>query len=850
VRRTAPSDPDGRQSTAHPQTIHVTVFAEWDTLYGRALSETFAALASHGLAAPLDDPTNYPALLEELEKGLLAHRPPVTVAAAGGKIQVTVIPYLRGLDGASSLYRASYGEVSEGSTPKNLQDQNSGSHRSNLIEAAEGTTQFDYIRRLTRESFTHNVPFWPQIERPDAVVVFGTDIYDKLVLLEFLRQQLRNCLYLTTDLDALYWHPHYLRFTRGLIVASAFPLEMSATLCGPTEGSNAICTPVEFRDSYQSAAYLVVTRCLQQSNRSLSGGTFAFNPDSFLYRIGNTKPLLVLANSPGSRLGEAHKSAFETFVGGVEGWVGGLLEPIMEGTSSFWPFVIQMTAIGVGLYSLFFDVTLRMQLSLEAAEVLWSAALALVPSSLRPELAEFRTQRLRPRWQKLPLRRQPWQAAPTKTIRRAPFSGEQTIERRTLAIREHYSPLLDGATTKVEVAEIASCLLSDLFSLRSLSQPQAAKPLQRSWRFRGLADIWTHLRRGDRSRETEAPECNCQLVYAVEVRPFAKYFHRDLTSPNQFSKEAYPDQKSFLGRWILKCWHFGARRLPHSGFLGVGLATLFMLLAICLQPVPFLVGPGTLSYGWRVVFWFINVGALLVTFSLFHRTCYEQYRFRMLVQELQALVTNPNLGISNRQLVLVLSKSSEPVANLTIVPCAMLFLIYASHLNPLGGVPMAGELALLLGLLLVTMLYSYTHLRRAAIAARSAVLEAYRKEITDAARLKARLQSYADGTQPLQDDEDSLVHELELLIAASSTTPTDVCQRIAKNIKEKAFRHGLREYLESLIQRDKTFVQQIGEIRGGVLGPLLTNPITAALMIPIGGASGLSVVEWIVSNAR
>jgi hypothetical protein len=582
----------------------------------------------------------------------------------------------------------------------------------------------------------------------------------------------------------------------------------------------------------------------------LSGGTFAFNPDSFLYRIGNTKPLLVLANSPGSRLGEAHKSAFETFVGGVEGWVGGLLEPIMEGTSSFWPFVIQMTAIGVGLYSLFFDVTLRMQLSLEAAEVLWSAALALVPSSLRPELAEFRTQRLRPRWQKLPLRRQPWQAAPTKTIRRAPFSGEQTIERRTLAIREHYSPLLDGATTKVEVAEIASCLLSDLFSLRSLSQPQAAKPLQRSWRFRGLADIWTHLRRGDRSRETEAPECNCQLVYAVEVRPFAKYFHRDLTSPNQFSKEAYPDQKSFLGRWILKCWHFGARRLPHSGFLGVGLATLFMLLAICLQPVPFLVGPGTLSYGWRVVFWFINVGALLVTFSLFHRTCYEQYRFRMLVQELQALVTNPNLGISNRQLVLVLSKSSEPVANLTIVPCAMLFLIYASHLNPLGGVPMAGELALLLGLLLVTMLYSYTHLRRAAIAARSAVLEAYRKEITDAARLKARLQSYADGTQPLQDDEDSLVHELELLIAASSTTPTDVCQRIAKNIKEKAFRHGLREYLESLIQRDKTFVQQIGESRGGVLGPLLTNPITAALMIPIGGASGLSVVEWIVSNAR
>ena len=66
----------------------------------------------------------------------------------------------------------------------------------------------------------------------------------------------------------------------------------------------------------------------------------------------------------------------------------------------------------------------------------------------------------------------------------------------------------------------------------------------------------------------------------------------------------------------------------------------------------------------------------------------------------------------------------------------------------------------------------------------------------------------------------------------------------------QTFRQGLRDYLASVIQRDQTFVQQLGEIRGGVLAPLITNPITAALMIPIGDASGLSVVEWIVSNTR
>ena len=586
----------------HPQTIHVTVFAEWDSLYGRALAETFAALAARGLSTPLEDPAFYPALLEALEKGLLVHHPPVGAPTAGTKIQVTVIPYLRGLDGASSLYRTNYGQTSEIRASKNQQDQNSESHPATLVEAAEGTTQFDYIRRLTSDSFTHNVPFWPQADRPDAVVIFGTDIYDKLVLLEFLRQQLRNCLYLTTDLDALYWHPHYLRFTRDLIVASAFPLRMSAGLCGSRQGSNTICAPVEFRDSYQSAAYLVVTRCLQQSGGPLSEVPFDFTPDSFLYRIGNTKPLPVLANSLNIQPGAAPpKSATEAFVGGIETGIGGLLEPIGEGISPFWPFVLQITVIALGLYSLFYDVPRRMQLCREASDELWNSALALVPKSLRSVVDDLRTGRIRSRWQKLPLRRQPWQPPPLKPIQRAPFSSEQSIKVRTLTICKHYAPLLDSATTKVEVAEIALCLLSDLFSLRSVTAvPQFGKqPLK------------CH---GER-----------KPAFAIEVQPFAEYLQRDLTSPQQRSEDAQSEEKSLLRRWVLKSLRFVDRRLPHSGFVVVGLVSVLMLIAICLQPVPFLVGPTTLSYGWRVALWLVSVGALLVTFFLFHRTCFEHW---------------------------------------------------------------------------------------------------------------------------------------------------------------------------------------------------------------------------------
>jgi hypothetical protein len=835
----------------HPQTINVTVFAEWDTLYGRALAETFAALADLGGSRTSDDPSFYPALVKDLGKGLLAHRPPMAVTA--GRIQVTVIPYLRGLDGASSLYRDNYGKTSETGAAKSKMDEGSRTPSNNVVEAAEGTTQFDYIRRLTGASFTHPVPLWPQANRPDAVVIFGTDIYDKLVLLEFLRQQLRNCLYMTTDLDALYWHPHYLRFTRDLIVASAFPLQMSTAFCGARHASNAICAPVEFRDSYQSAMYLVVTRCLQSSDQDLEAAPFDFTPDSFLYRIGNTKPLPILANFNGIRSGGSPKPTLKSVLGGIGGRIKGLLEPIAEGTSPFWPFALQITVIGMGLYSLRHDVPRRMLLSRETSDELWAAALALVPSDLRLSVTNLRTKQIWPKWHELPLRRPKRQGKSVRPIQRAPISSEEDIQARTEKIRDHYGTLLNKATTKVEVVEIALCLLSDLFSLRPKGEEPSPEKEATQRKDKGKSPKFNPLGFLQRLREKLANydrDLICEQSLASEVQPFYEYIRADLTSSIERSEEVQKARKADGGGSILKFLHFWYRLFPSYKFILVGLVSVVMLAAICLQPVPFLVGPTTFSYHWRVVFWLVSVIALLVTFSLFHRTCYEQHRFRILVEALEELVPNQELGISNRQLVAMLAKASEPVANLTMVPSAMVFLIYASHLHPLGGVPMAEELLLLLGLSLLAMLYAYTRLRGAALAARAAVLDAYEREKTDAVRLIARLQSYADAKQPWQDDESTLIEALKRLLRGAGTTPSDALREMAVRIKEPIFRFRLCGYLQSLIQRDQTFVKQLGEMRTGVLAPLLTNPVTAALMIPLGGAGGLSVIEWIVSNAR
>ena len=64
------------------------------------------------------------------------------------------------------------------------------------------------------------------------------------------------------------------------------------------------------------------------------------------------------------------------------------------------------------------------------------------------------------------------------------------------------------------------------------------------------------------------------------------------------------------------------------------------------------------------------------------------------------------------------------------------------------------------------------------------------------------------GTNHCKTTEESLVQGLEQLIDASSTTPTNAYQSIAQRIKEPTFRKGLFDYLDSVIRRDRAFVQQ------------------------------------------
>jgi hypothetical protein len=164
-------------------------------------------------------------------------------------VDVDVYTYLRGLDGklentpsAGGKENASvYGSV-VGAVKSALESRFPS-------EPTSGSSQFDYLRRLAikirREEGERNK------ERVVAVGVLGSDVYDKLLVLQALRPELPQALFFTTDMDALYLHAGDEDATRNLIVASANDLDPDVPVVGasPTQPGSWRVPPM--RDSYQ-----------------------------------------------------------------------------------------------------------------------------------------------------------------------------------------------------------------------------------------------------------------------------------------------------------------------------------------------------------------------------------------------------------------------------------------------------------------------------------------------------------------------------------------------------------------------------------------------------------------------
>lgn len=224
----------------------VALISEWDTFYGRALPQSFtnavARLTNHG--------------------------------AANAASAVWTFTYLRGLDGW--LTGKEVAGAKDGGRSLPLEQ----------LERPEGTSQLDYIPRLAaalkakeQASIRQSGQSLLRLHtrgKLDAIGLLGSDVYDKLLLLQSLRQRFPDVIFFTTDLDARLAHASQMPWSRNLIVASSFGLALHPDFQGGVP---------PFRDSYQTAAFLAVQAALGTFTAEL---TNALSPR--LFEIGRYGP--------------------------------------------------------------------------------------------------------------------------------------------------------------------------------------------------------------------------------------------------------------------------------------------------------------------------------------------------------------------------------------------------------------------------------------------------------------------------------------------------------------------------------------------------------------------------------
>ena len=230
-------------------TEHVALLGEWDTFYGRALPLVFEA-AVETCRAKGEFRALLPTIrarLEDLPSPAKVHR----------------FTYLRGLDGSLPSGRRTgdrqgAGRSEDGDDGQLWPDRFRGALFDRLagrggLERAAGPRRYDYMRRVAQQLSELETRLRGRGESIQAIGVVGSDVYDKLLVLQALRRRFPQAQFFTTDLDARLFHPEDYSWNRNLIVGSSYGLEL-----GPQFQEYA----PPFRDAYQTSTFFAVQAAL------------------------------------------------------------------------------------------------------------------------------------------------------------------------------------------------------------------------------------------------------------------------------------------------------------------------------------------------------------------------------------------------------------------------------------------------------------------------------------------------------------------------------------------------------------------------------------------------------------
>lgn len=273
--------------------VPIVLVSEWDTAYGRALPLTFSAIVkqlnegSLKICEPDDGgddrsrgTSNLRSHISSLERN----------PDARTNLGIAYYSYLRGLDGELPEEDTSKPSTvsSNNQSAKNFWTKE---NRVSLdIKKPEGVMQIDYVRRLSariEEQFANGNA------SVKAIGILGSDVYDKLLILQALRPRFPHALFFTTDMDTRLLHPTQKHWTRNLLVASHYGLALHDDL-------QKMVPP--FRDSYQTAIFRSVLQALCHDPSSNCSRLSGYNHDEVrLFELGLTRAV-DLSSSDGSQI--------------------------------------------------------------------------------------------------------------------------------------------------------------------------------------------------------------------------------------------------------------------------------------------------------------------------------------------------------------------------------------------------------------------------------------------------------------------------------------------------------------------------------------------------------------------
>ena len=192
----------------------VVLISELDTNFGRALPESF-------------------------KRSFCRHTPECR--------RVKHFTYLRGLDGIAPGV-LDIGRLTAKAQTNSATTQNSGSQSSQPNRRPVGSAQYDYLKRLATDIYNLDRLHYRKYGKGIvAIGVLGSDVHDKLIVLQSLRNKFPSIQFFTTDLDSQLLHEADFKWNRNLIVASSFGLKVNDQLQTKTP---------PFRNAYQTSLFL------------------------------------------------------------------------------------------------------------------------------------------------------------------------------------------------------------------------------------------------------------------------------------------------------------------------------------------------------------------------------------------------------------------------------------------------------------------------------------------------------------------------------------------------------------------------------------------------------------------